>query len=150
MFEVRRFYWILLHTSIRRLYVITIGIIILFLSTWLYLWYLPLNRTIQKLTLTPLTPSANINSNVNVIDAHIADLRQHLPYVAGIADKAGILHKRMYMQNNNRINCEGEGTMTQIISFFETLQNENVSFQCAQMNIAQDGKNMFVFHMQLV
>lgn len=149
MFEARRFYWFLLHTSIRRLYAITINSIILFLSTWLYFWYMPLNRTIQKLTVSFSTDSVDVHTNVNITNEYSNDHAQQLSRVAVCAEHSGIHMKRMYVQNDHQINFEGKGSITQLISFFHLLEKEHRPFYCVQMNMYKDCTNLFTAQIQL-
>ncbi len=149
MFYAQRFYWILLHTSIRRLYTITISTLILFFSLWFYFWYMPLNRTIQKLSETSTSHSVDVHTHVNITNEHTTDHAQQLSHVAEFAGQSGIQMKRMYMQNDHNINFEGKGSIAQLISFFQLLEKEHQSFHCVQMNMYKDCADLFIVHMLL-
>ncbi len=149
MFHAQRFYWILLHTSMRRLYTITIGTIIICFSIWFYFWYIPFNRAIQKLSASSISHSVDVHTQVNTTNEHTFDHAQQLSRVAECAGQSGIQMKRMHMQNDYNISFEGKGSIAQLISFFELLEKEHQSFHCVQMNMHKDCADLFTVHMQI-
>ena len=140
--QAQRLYWMLLHTSIKRLYAITFSIIIGILCVWLYFWYLPINRSIHRLLLINEVQSSSVNTNVNINACVVVNESENLTALAAFADQAGVTLHRCKRNNGHTITLEAQGTVTQLISFFEILQCGSHSFECTQMRVNRDCKDL--------
>lgn len=148
--QANRLYWTLLHISIKRLYAITFGVIVGILCVWLFFWYLPLNRSIARLSFASNNLELNVDTNVNIHSSVKINNAECLTRIADCADQAGITLARCKISNAHTFTIEAQGTVTQLISFFEILQHSSQSFECAQMRINRDNKDICNVRMELI
>ncbi len=147
--QANRLYWTLLHISIKRLYAITFGIIIGILGVWLYFWYLPLNRSIARFATASNNQEFNIDTNVNTHASVKINNEECLTLIADYALQGGILMQRCKMNNQHAIIFEAQGTVAQLVSFFNILQRSSQSWECLQMRINRDHEDICNMRMEL-
>jgi hypothetical protein len=92
----------------------------------------------------------NVDTNVNTYASVKINNAECLTQIADYADQAGITLARCKISNAHTFTIEAQGTVAQLISFFEILQHSSQSFECVQMRINRDNKDICNVRMELI